>query len=112
MTSSTIKDQAADGGTTTQKPKPEHGLAALRQTEAQGLIRLVIDALFETQAMAFEIRDGVRSDPGEEAPPAAQIQRHLLDALSCLETADHYLRMLDGVIDTGAPLSEEPVPFR
>jgi hypothetical protein len=111
MTSSTDKIQTANGGTTAKNPKPERGLAALRRLEAQGLIRFVIDALFETQAVAFDIRDGIHPEPGQEVP-AAQIQHHLLEALACLETADHYLRMLDGVIDTGEPLSEGLIPFR
>ena len=110
MTSSTDKTQAVTDGTTTKNPKPERGLAALRQLEAQGLIRFVIDALFETQAVAFDIRDAIWPEPDQEVP--AQIGHQLLEALACLETADHYLRMLDGVIDTGEPLSEAPVPFR
>jgi hypothetical protein len=111
MTSSTDKTQAVTDGTTAKNPKPERGLAALRRMEAQGLIRFVIDALFETQAVAFDIRDGIHPEPGQEVP-AAQIGHQVLQALACLETADHYMRMLDGVIDTGEPLSEAPIPFR
>jgi hypothetical protein len=112
MTSSTDQIQAANGGITTTDPKhPKHGLAALRHMEAQGLIRVINDALFETERLTHEMGQGLQNaDPG--VIPHAQLGSQLLEALACLETGDHYLRMLDGVIDTGEPLSEAPIPFR
>jgi len=113
MTSSTDKIQAANGGTTTTTKDPKthkHGLAVLRQMEAQSLLRVINDALYETQMLTHDLGEGLRGDSGEI--PHAQLGNQLLEALACLETADHYLRMLDGVIDTGEPLSEAPIPFR
>jgi hypothetical protein len=108
MTSSTTTT-AADGGEVRGKP-PElaHGLAVLRQLEAQGLIRVVDYALYETEALTRQISQILDRTPDEDLP-AGQLQRILLEALSCLETADHYLRMLDGVLDPGEP--DEPVPY-
>ena len=36
--------------------------------------------------------------------------RVLLDALACLETADHYLRMLDGILIPASPDDPGPEP--
>lgn len=109
MTSSTTIT-AADGGEVRGKP-PElaHGLAVLRQLEAQGLIRVVDHALYETQMLTHQLDKGLNRTPGEDLP-AGDLQRILLEALSCLETADHYLRMLDGVLDPGEP--DEPIPYQ
>lgn len=111
MTSSTTKIEAANGGTTSKDPTPpEHGLAALRRMEAQGLLRVINDAVYETLELTRDMNQDLRPDSGEI--PHAQLGRQLLEALACLETADHYMRMLDGVIDPGPPLSEEPIAFR
>jgi hypothetical protein len=107
MTSSTPTTAAANGGTSTPDPKPEHGLVTLRRREAQGLIQVVSDALYESERVASEIRTAVNAKDGI---PYATVQQQLLDALACVETADHYLRMLDEVIDP-EPLSEEPIPY-
>jgi hypothetical protein len=110
MTSSTPTIKAVTSGPTSD-PKPEHGLSVLRRIEAQGLIRIACDALSETSEIASQIHRGVYSDPG--TVPAADLQRLLLDALTCMETADHYLRMLDEVIDPGdESRPADPVPIR
>jgi hypothetical protein len=111
MTSSTDKIQAVNDGTTTKDPKtPVHGLALLRRMEAQGLIRVINDALYETETLTRDMGEHLRGDSSDVSD--AQLGSQLLEALACLETADHYLRMLDSVIDTGEPLSEAPIPFR
>jgi hypothetical protein len=110
MTSSTPTIKAVISGPVNDR-KPEHGLSVLRRLEAQGLIRIACDALSETSQIAHEIHSGIYGDPG--TVPAADLQRLLLNAVACMETADHYLRMLDEVIDTGdESRSGEPVPIR
>jgi hypothetical protein len=114
MTSSTTEIQSANGGTTTPRtdPKPrERGLAVLRRKEAESLLRVILDALYETQSLTSSMDEGLY-DAAYGVIPHAPLGRQLLEALACLETADHYLRMLDGVIDTGEPLSEAPIPLR
>jgi hypothetical protein len=112
MTSSTDKIQAVTDGTTPTDPKPpERGLAVLRRREAESLLRVIIDALYETQSLTRGMEEGLY-DAAPGVIPHAQLGSQLLEALACLETADHYLRMLDGVIDTGEPLSEAPIPLR
>jgi len=41
-------------------------------------------------------------DRDHHNPPAAQLQDRLCEALTCLETTDHYLRMLGSVLDERA----------
>jgi hypothetical protein len=98
---------ASTSGPSTPDVKPEHGLAVLRRLEAQGLIQVVSDALYESERVAAEIRTAVNAKDGI---PYAEVQQKLLDALACVETADQYLRLLDEVIDP-EPLSEEPIPY-
>lgn len=108
MTSTTTTTDGVTDSVRGQPSKLAHGLAVLRQLEAQGLARVVDHALYETQMLTHQIDSGLNRKPGEELP-AGQLQRILLEALSCLETADHYLRMLDGVLDPGEP--DEPIPY-
>ncbi len=111
MTSSTTKIQAVTDGTTPAKTtagKPEHGLTVLRRNEGQALAQIARDALWETSIVTDEINKGIRT--GEIPHP--ELQRMLLDALGCMETADHYLRMLDEVLDPGDSPAWESKPDR
>jgi hypothetical protein len=110
MTSSTDKIQAANGGTTTSETEPEYGLSVVRRREGQALSQIVSDALWEANSLAGNINRALRDQGGPVRPQ--DVPNKVLEVLACLETADHYLRMLDGVIDTGEPLSEAPIPFR
>jgi hypothetical protein len=99
MTSSTDKTQAVTDGTTTTSEPREHGLSVLRRSESQGLIQIACDALWEANRMADQINRTLYSRTAA-SPPPLDVPGQLLEVLGCLETADHYLRMLDEVIDT------------
>lgn len=111
MTSNTSNIPTTNGGsgTTSDETKPR-GLTIVRRVEAECLTRIVLDTLWETSHLVSEMDQGVGPDTGKVAPE--RTQQLLLEALTCLETADHYLRMIDGVIDTGEPLSDEPITLR
>jgi len=99
MTSSiTPITAASDGGTTTKPSQRDHGLAVLRASEAKGLISLACDALSQTSQIGHAMHSGIYHDDREI--PGASLRQQLEEALTCLQTADHYLRMLDEVIDT------------
>lgn len=99
MTSSTSKIPAVTDGTTTTSEPREHGLAVLRRSESQGLIQIACDALWEATRVADQINRTLYSRTAA-SPPPRDVPGQLLEVLGCLETADHYLRMLDEVIDT------------
>ena len=96
MTSSTPVKAATDGMiTSTDTKDPVH---ELRRSERCGLISLACDAVHAASDLGHEMHTGIYK-PG--TVPTAEVQRRLLAALTCLETAEHYLRMLDEVIDAG-----------
>src|SRR5690348_10247405 len=99
MTSSTTTIKAvSDGNGTATRPAPRReGLAALRESEAKNLIGLVCDANRATSEVAHDMFDAIYDR--ESKTPAAQLQDRLCEALTCLETTDHYLRMLGSVLD-------------
>ncbi len=111
-TSSTIVKAVSNGTTTETKPaRREHGVAVLRDKESKGLISLTCDALSQTSQVTHEMH-GLIYDLDAEVP-GAQLQQQLEEALTCLQTADHYLRMLGSVIDertgdTPAPWPVDP----
>jgi hypothetical protein len=111
MTSNTSNIPAATGGSgaTSDDVKPR-GLIVVRRSEGECLTRIVLDTLWETSHLVSEMDQGVGPEAGKVA--TERMQHLLLEALTCLETADKYLRMLDGVIDTGEPLSDEPITLR
>ena len=99
MTSSTTKIQAVPDGTTTNgvTPPREHGLAVLRSKESRSLVSLAQDALSQTHDLGHELHGAIYGyKPGTSDAPLEQL---LCEALACLETADHYLRMLGSVLD-------------
>ena len=104
MTSSSTKIQAAtDGGTTTDHPPARaHGLSVLRSIEAKSLISLVQDALDETHHVGYALHSaiyGFEPAPASWTRPRLTPSSRCCEALTCLETADHYLRMLGSVLD-------------
>ena len=103
MTSSTTTIKAvSDGNGTVKPPAPRReDLAALRDHEAKTLIALVCEANRTTSAVAHDMFDAIY-DRDSNQSPAAQLQDRLCEALTCLETTDHYLRMLGSVIDERA----------
>ena len=46
-------------------------------------------------------------DRDSNQSPAAQLQDRLCEALTCLETTDHYLRMLGSVLDERADTQDQ-----
>ncbi len=115
MTSTTIKavnnngTPAAASGTTTKNTangRPR-GIARLRDLEAQALISLACDAISAAGDAGHDLHTAIyRPEEGGEADTG----RVLLDALACLETADHYLRMLDGILIPASPDDPGPEP--
>jgi hypothetical protein len=95
------------GATTRNERKlPEHGLTVLRQREAQGLISLGIDALSQAHLVGHDIHAAVYDK--NASTTSAKLQDQLAEVLTCMETAEHYLLMLGGVIeDRPAPHGEE-----
>jgi hypothetical protein len=97
MTSSiTPVTAASNGGNTTEDKKderPSHGLPALRDTEAKALIHLGMEALHETSNVGHELHQLVY---GTTEPDEDKRQELLVEALTCLETAEHYLLMFGG----------------
>jgi hypothetical protein len=106
MTSSTIK-AASNGGTSTHTdaPQRESGLAVLRQIEARGLISLACGALSETSDLGHRMHSRLY-DRTTDLVPAADLHQQIQEALTCLGTAEHYLLMLDEVLD-GCPQPPE-----
>jgi hypothetical protein len=94
MTSSTPINAATDG-MITSTTGPVDPVANLRDEEARGLISLASDALHAALNLAHEIHTHIYKP---EVTSAAESQRKLLATLTCMETADHYLRMLDEVL--------------
>ena len=106
MTSTTIR--AVSNGTTTKNDTTgrPRGIARLRDLEAQALISLACDAISAAGDAGHDLHTAIyRPENGE-----ADTGRVLLDALACLETADHYLRMLDGILIPASPDDPGPEP--
>jgi hypothetical protein len=109
MTSSTTTIKAVSDGTDTSPAKREYGVAVLREKESARLISLVNDALGETGQLTHEMH-ALIYDADKTDVPGARLQEFLEEALTCLQTADHYLRMLGSVIDERTGESQAPWP--
>jgi hypothetical protein len=96
MTSSTPKIQAVTDGTTTGQTDRESSVGALRRKEAKGLIELACDSVSMTHALTYEMHMSIYQDL--DSTPLSELRERLFAALTCMETADHYLRMLDDVL--------------
>ena len=111
MTSSTTTTIKAvtDGATDTEPAKRERGLAALRAKETRSLVSLACDAISETSGITNDMHRLIY-ELDDAAAPGAPIQQSLEEALTCWQTADHYLRMLGSVIDERTGDSQAPWP--
>lgn len=108
MTSTIAKD-ASNGAMTETKPaKRDYGLAVMREKETKALISLACDGISEASRLTHEMH-GVIYDR-DTTVDATQLQQQLDEALSCWQTADHYLRMLDSVLEERN--GDSPVPWR
>jgi hypothetical protein len=108
MTSSTAQ-KASNGASTETKPaKAEPGIAVLRGKETRALISVACDGISETSQVAHEMHKLIYDRDAEV--PDAQLQQQLEEALTCLQTADHYLRMLGSVLDERTGDSPAPWP--
>jgi len=86
--------------------RPGHGLAVLRHKEGLGLISLACDALTETFDLAHEMHAQLYAkDPADDR----QVQQLTGEALTCLQTAEHYLLMLGSVLEERAT-PQDPAP--
>jgi hypothetical protein len=101
MTSSIAQEASNGDGTSTQtKPaKKEHGLAVLREAESKGLISIVCDSLYQGSQLAHEMHSLIYARDDAEVANAQAQREQLEEALTCLQTADHYLRMLSDILD-------------
>jgi hypothetical protein len=105
MTSSTPTIKAVPDGTTgTDTSDP---VAELRRDEAQYLISIASRAVSTIGEVTSQMHEQIYTPGGT---PAAETQRLLLAALTCMETAEHYLRMLDEVL-ADVPGSGAPPPL-
>jgi len=117
MTSSITPITAASSGgtaTTTSEtstrgapPKPEQGIARLRETEVYHLTALVESALSEAERMVRQVHDQARErfldhDNSGEPLDADEISRALSDAYQCATVATTYIdKAVMGLLDGG-----------
>jgi hypothetical protein len=106
---STIAQDASNGAKAETKPdKRDYGIAVMRDKETKALISLASDCIREAQQVTHEMH-GVIYDRDTKVN-TAELQQQLDEALSCWQTADHYLRMLDSVLEER--IGDSPVPWR
>ncbi len=107
MNSSNGKVQAVTDGTTETR-KREHPVSVLRRKEGRGLIEMACDAVHAVSQLTYEMHHVMYSEPG--TVPVADLRVMQENALACMQSADHYLRMLDDVLDSAVPPDwEHPV---
>ena len=108
MTSNITPITAASNGDTTDKEpeRPRHGLPALREREGRELISLGMDALHEASNLGHDMHAVLYGDDATASYP--QLQAQLTEALTCLETAEHYLFMLGSVFEEHANRNRPP----
>jgi hypothetical protein len=105
---STIAQDASNGAKTETKPaKRDYGIAVMRDKEKKALISLACDCISETARVTHEMHGAIYDR--ETTVNAAQVQQQLNEALSCWQAADHYLRMLDSVLQDRN--EDNPVPW-
>ena len=108
MTSTIAKD-ASNGAKNEPEPaKRNYGLAVMREKETKALITLACDCISETCRVTNEMHSVIYDR--NTTVNNAELQQQLDEALSCWQTADHYLRMLDSVLEERN--GDSPVPWR
>lgn len=106
---STIAQDASNGAKTETIPaERNYGLAVMREKEIKALISLACDCISQTAQVAHETHGFIYAQDGKA--PDAFLQKKVDEALSCWQTADHYLRMLDSVLEERN--GDSPVPWR
>ena len=106
---STIAQGASNGAKTETKPaERDYGLAVMREKETKALISLACDCISETARLTHEMHTVIYDRNTKVSD--AELQQQLDEALSCWQTADHYLRMLDSVLEERN--GDSPVPWR
>jgi hypothetical protein len=110
MNSSNGKVQAVTDGTTTRQADQEkYSVGALRRKEAQGLIELTCESVHMTSQLAYQIHKAIYGDL--DTTPLSELRERLFGALTCMETADHYLRMLEEALaDIPRPVEDQGEP--
>jgi hypothetical protein len=108
MTSNITPITAATNGadTNAEPERPRHGLPALRAREGRELISLGMDALHEASNLGHDMHAVLYGDDAMASYP--QLQAQLAEALTCLETAEHYLFMLGSVFEEHANRNRPP----
>jgi hypothetical protein len=108
MTSNITPITAATNGadTNAEPERPRHGLPALRAREGRELISLGMDALHEASNLGHDMHSVLYGDDPVASYP--QLQAQLTEALTCLETAEHYLFMLGSVFEEHANRNRPP----
>jgi hypothetical protein len=107
---STIAQDASNGAAKkeTKPAKRDYGLAVMRDKEVKALISLASDCISETAQVTHKMHSAIYDR--DTTVTAAELQQQLDEALSCWQTADHYLRMLDSVLEERN--GDSPVPWR
>ena len=108
MTSTIAKDASNGAKTETKPAKRDHGRAVMREKETKALIALACDCISETSQVTHEMHTVIYDRSTKVG--GAELQQKLDEALSCWQTADHYLRMLDSVLEERN--GDSPVPWR
>jgi hypothetical protein len=80
----------------TEKVQPEYGVAVLRHKEGRALISLACDALGETFTLAHELHVQLYATGPAKDRDLLQLMGQ---ALTCLETSQHYLLMLSSIVE-------------
>jgi hypothetical protein len=108
MTSTIAKDASNGAKTETKPAQRDYGIAVMREKETKALISLACDCISETARVTHEMHQVIYDRNTKVSD--AQLQQQLDEALSCWQTADHYLRMLDSIFEERN--GDSPVPWR
>jgi hypothetical protein len=107
MTSTIAQDASNGAKTETEPAKPEYGIAVMRGKEKKALMSLACDCISETARVTHEMHRVIYDR--DTTVDAARLLQQLDEALSCWQAADHYLRMLDSVLQDRN--EDNPVPW-
>jgi hypothetical protein len=106
MSSRTPAFQAdPDGHDADTDNKP--GLRVVRRADGQSLIQLACYAIWEASSVAVAINERAAAEINT-GPVSAHAE--ILEALTCLKTAEVYLQLFEAVFDSGARASDHSGP--
>jgi hypothetical protein len=109
MTSTIAQDASNGAKTETMPAKRDYGIAVMRDKEKKALISLACDCITETSRITHEMHGAIYDR--DNKVNTVQLLQQLDEALSCWQTADHYLRMFDSVLeerDEDSPVALRP----